>query len=258
MGEAHIITVNTSLCARCGLCRKDCPHGLWSVTDRGAEIASQSCLKCGHCVAICPEGAISMSGYPEMPEEINSDMKPEPEALMTLIKCRRSIRHFTPQDVSPEIVDRIIEAGRYTPTARNTQGVSYVILRENMDEYERIAVSLFRGLRPIVGIFYRQFKHFQIDDRFFFKGAPVVIVVKAKNVVDGALAASAMELVARAYGVGVLYSGLFSVAARFSRRLKQKLSADSGERIVTALVLGHPAVKYQRTAQRECPKIRYD
>ena len=258
MTKQHTTSVDLSLCNNCGLCRKDCPHGLWRLSGQGAEIVSQNCMKCGHCVAICPTGAISISGYMDKPEEICHDVKPEPEALMELIKGRRSIRHFTDQDVAGEIVDKIIEAGRYTPTAMNKQGVSYVVLRENKDEYEKIAVALFRKLKSVVGIFYKQFRRFYIDDQFFFKGAPVVIVIKSNNTVDGALAASAMELVARSYGLGMLYSGLFTAAANVSRKLKRKLSAVSRGKVVTTLVLGYPAVKYHRTAQREKAAVFYD
>jgi len=219
-------------------------------------------LKCGHCVAICPQKAVSISGYEDSPEEIPNDLALEPEMLLTLIKSRRSIRQFTDQDVSPEIVSRIIEAGRYTPTGMNRQGVSYVVLRENKDDYERIAVSWFRRLRPFVGIFLKHFRHIHIDDHYFFKGAPVVIVIKAENsatgAIDAALAASAMELTARAYGLGALYLGFFSIIAKLSRKLKRKLSVVSKGKTVTALVLGYPAVTYHRMAQRERPAVQYD
>jgi len=43
-----------------------------------------------------------------------------------------------------------------------------------------------------------------------------------------------------------------------SRKLKRKLSAVSKGKIVTTLVLGYPAVKYRRTAQRERPAVQYD
>jgi nitroreductase/NAD-dependent dihydropyrimidine dehydrogenase PreA subunit len=262
MNREHIISVDLSQCNHCGLCRKDCPRDLWIIGSHGAEVTTQDCIKCGHCVAICPQGAISMSGFEDEPDEIKDDVRPDPETLLTIMKSRRSIRHFTSRDVTPEIIDRIIEAGKYTPTGLNRQGVSYVVLRENKDEYERIAVSWFRKLRPVVGIFMKHFRNIHIDDHYFFKGAPVVIVIKSENsataVVDAALAASAMELMARAYGLGALYLGFFPRIAGMSRKLKRKLSAISKGKVVTVLVLGYPAVKYHRTVQRERSVIQYD
>jgi nitroreductase len=188
-------------------------------------------------------------------------MQPDPEALLAMMKGRRSIRQFTGQDVPKEIVEKIIEAGRYTPTGMNKQRVSYVVLRQNKEECERIAVSWFRKIRPVVSIFIKHFRHREIDDQYFFKGAPVVIVIKADSaatgVIDAALAASAMELMARSYGLGALYLGFFPIIARMSRKLKQKLSAVSKGRIVAALVLGYPDVTYHRTAQRERPVVQY-
>jgi len=45
------------------------------------------------------------------------------------------------------------------------------------------------------------------SDSFFFKGAPLVIIVSARNEVDAALASSYMEIMAESLGLGVLYSG---------------------------------------------------
>jgi nitroreductase len=198
-----------------------------------------------------------MSGFQDAPEALTPGLAYAPEILMALIKGKRSIRQFTKQEISPEIITQIIEAGRYTPTGLNRQGVSYVVLREHLGECEKIAVSFTRRLRPIIGVFLKPFRRMRIDDHFIFKGAAVAIVVKAKNKTDGLLAASAMELVARAHGLGVLYSGMFTRAAKFSRKLKRQLSAVSRGKAVITLVLGYPAVQYQRTAQREQPLVQY-
>ena len=264
MNMVHIVSVDTSQCTRCGLCRKDCPHDAWVIADEGAKVISQECQKCGHCVAICPQNAISISGFEDAPEPL-CDVTPDPETLLAMMKGRRSIRHFTQRDVPPEIVEKIIEAGRYTPTGLNRQGVSYVVLRENKDEYERIAVSAWRKLLPIVRVLFKPFRHLRIDDQYCFRGAPVVIVIKSENVsfgavdiIDGALAASAMEIMARSYGLGALYSESLTNATKFSRKLKRKLSAGSKGKILITLLLGYPAVTYHRTAQKERPIVRYD
>jgi len=265
MNKEFSISVDASLCSRCGSCQKDCLLGLPKINESCAEVInSQACIKCGHCVAICPEGAISISGFEEAPEVILDDMTLDPEIFLAMMKSRRSIRCFKQQDVPLEIIEKIIEAGRYTPTGMNKQGVSYVVLRENKDEYERIAVSLWRRLRPIIGIFMKQFRYIKINDSFCFKGAPVAIVIKSNNtfvgavdIVDGALAASAMELMARSYGLGVLYSSAFTNAIKFSGKLRRKLSINSRREVIITLMIGYPAVKYYRTAQREYPAIKY-
>ena len=134
------------------------------------------------------------------------------------------MRHFTAEDVSSELVAQIIEAGRYTPSGSNRQDVSYVVLRENIDEYEAIAISLFRRLKNLADAFTDKYRRISINDHFLFKSAPIVVVIKSKNLIDGALAASSMELMAQTLNLGVLYSGFFTRLARLSGKLRRKLS----------------------------------
>ena len=258
MQREHIVSVDPALCTKCGLCQKDCPFEIIIMTENGAEVTAPKCAKCGHCVAICPAQAVSISGFEDEPEDIASLPALDPEALMAKIKSRRSMRQFTDQEVAPELIEQIIEAGRLTPTARNIQGTSYVVLRDNISEYERIAVRALRRLRPLIVLIMRRPNGFEIGDRFFFKGAPVAIVIKSNSMVDGALAASLMEIMAQSLGLGVLYSGFFTIAAGLPGKIKRKMALARGEKVVTTLVIGHPAVTYRRTAQRESARVIYD
>lgn len=258
MKNNHTVTIAQHLCIGCRLCVKDCPSSALALKNSISTVIKQDCIKCGHCVAICPTNAVSMSGFEDAPQPLTPDMKVDAGALLGQLKARRSMRHFTAQDVSAEIIEQIIEAGRYTPSGSNKQTVSYVVLRKNIHEYEQIAVSLFRRLKKTADLFTGKYRDTEIDDDFLFKKAPVAIVIKSTDIVDGALAASSMELMAQSLGLGVLYSGFFTYTVRLSRKLKKKLSLSSGEKIVTTLVLGYPAVKYHRTAPKERPTILFD
>ena len=83
-----------------------------------------------------------------------------------------------------------------------------MVLRDDIARFEARAVRLFRRVMPFVRLTSSMARRTSIDDRFFFKGAPAVIVVIARGDIDGALAASNMELMAQAHGLGVLYSCL--------------------------------------------------
>ncbi len=258
MKNEHIVIVNKALCIKCGLCVKDCPSGALAIEKGGAEATDAQCLQCGHCVAICPQNAIAITGFEDEPEAITPEMRADASALLGQLKARRSMRHFTSQPIAPEVIEQVIQAGRYTPSGSNRQAVSYVVLRENIAQYERIALSLFRRAKKLADLFSSQFRQIEIDDHFLFKNAPVVIVIKSPSMVDGALAASSMELMAQALGLGALYSGFFTLTIKLSRKLKKKLSMAPGEKVVTTLVLGYPGVKYQRIAPKERPTVIYD
>ena len=90
----------------------------------------------------------------------------------------------------------------------------------------------------------------KIDDDFFFKGAPLVISILSKDKVSASLAASNMALMAESCGLGVLYSGFFTVAANHSLALRKTLNLKDKANIVTTLVLGYPNVSYHRTVQK--------
>jgi hypothetical protein len=66
-----------------------------------------------------------------------------------------------------------------------------------------------------------------------------------------------MEFIAEANGLGVLFSGYFTVAANISLKIKKVLGISRGKKVVTTLVLGYPKIKYQRSVQRENLDVKY-
>jgi ferredoxin len=258
MKQEHIVSVNPSLCIGCGLCVSDCPTNTMRMESDKAVVTTQACIKCGHCQAICPENAVSISGFDEAPEPITPAMRIDASALSGQLKARRSVRQFSARQIAPELIDQIIEAGRYTPTGTNKQGVSYAVLQKNLAHYEAPSIRLFRRLKRLIDLVYGGFRAIEIDDHFLFKGANAVIVIKGADEVDASLAASSMELMAQSLGLGVFYSGFFTMIARFSGKISRKLGIRRGEKAVTTLVLGYPAVQYRRTAQREAAEVLFD
>lgn len=256
MKQNHMIQIDLVKCVGCGLCRIDCPTGNLIVENKRASVIEQNCILCGHCAAVCPKAAISITNYDELPMEINGPTVLDPQKLLAAIRTRRSIRQFTNQPIMPEIIAQIIEAGRLTPTGGNAQDVSFIVLEDGMEYVEKAAVRLFRRLFPFVKIINPSVKHAVIDDHFFFKQAPAAILILSPDKVDGALAASNMALMAEACGLGVLYSGFFSIAANHSRRLRKKLGFNRRDKVVTTLVLGYSGVTYYRTVQRDAASVR--
>ena len=84
-----------------------------------------------------------------------------------------------------------------------------------------------------------------------------MIVILSETKLNGALAAQNMEFAAEANGLGVLFSGFFTMAANASPTIKKALGIAKGKKAVTTLVLGYPAVTYQRSAPREKSAVTY-
>ncbi|MBP2025293.1 nitroreductase family protein [Peptoniphilus stercorisuis] len=248
------ILVNIDKCIGCKKCVIDCPMSNIIIKDKKAIVLSNDCLICGHCQAICPKNAIEITGFDEDIEEVDKYIL-NPEEYLRSIKTRRTIRDFRDDDIDDYIINQIIESGRYAPTARNAQDVSFIILKDKKDEFENIAVLFFRRLIKVAKVFSVSLRKINIDDNFFFKDAPIVILVVSKNKIDGSLASQNMATMAESYDLGVLFSGFFTVISRHSKKIKRELNLNRKEKVVMTLVIGKANVKYLRTTNKEDAKV---
>ncbi|MFR5876579.1 MAG: nitroreductase family protein [Eubacterium sp.] len=246
------ISINNDRCLGCSLCIKDCPTGALYLDNNKAVPRNSGCIECGHCFAICPVNAVSMNGYDMNGcNEIGSMTDINSEKLLLAMKSRRTIRHFKADPVEQEKLDMILEAGRYSPTAANSQNVAYTVLGSKQREIEDKCISLFRSGQKLASPFVEVVKNVHIDDNFFFKGAPLVIVVSGKDDVNAGLASSYMELAAESMGLGVLYSGFFVVCSKLNPKIKSILKLPKGHKVVSCMIIGYPNVEYKRIAPRK-------
>ncbi|MBQ1515126.1 MAG: nitroreductase family protein [Lachnospiraceae bacterium] len=260
----HIITVDDLACVGCGACEADCPASNIKVQLMKASPVSQNCMMCGHCVAICPVGAVSISGFPEKPVDVPAGedgpakTSVDPDALETALRFRRSVRRFSHKDVPKEMIDRIIEAGRLTPTAVNAQGTSYFVIRKHRAELEAEAVKLVGKFLPAAKAAVPKLRGFQVGQNFFFRRAPLVIVVVSKDKVSASMAAQSMMTMAEAQGLAGFFSGFFSMAVNASGKIRSRMGIKKKDgKAVTTLVLGWPSVTYRRSAQREEARVKW-
>ena len=250
------IVINEEKCIGCSLCVNDCPGACIRLENGKARAAGSGCIECGHCYAICPQGAVRMTNYACGEEPVVSMTELDSDTLLSAMRSRRTVRHFTDQPVEEEKIRKILEAGRYCPTGGNSQNVAYTILGSRQAEAEAICVELFRKGQKLGAPLVDFLKRIDISDSFFFKGAPLVIVVSGRDDVNAALASSYMEIMAESLGLGVLYSGFFRVCAGISAKLRRLLDLPKGHSVVTCMVIGYPAVKYRRIVPRKDPQAR--
>lgn len=262
-----MVNIRSEKCTGCAQCVNDCfPHNI--IMENGkAQTISDDCLGCGHCVAICPANAVEMPAC-DMKDIV--DITPQnitAAELLSFIKCRRSIRQYKACPVAHQLLLQIIEAGRYTATAANRQELSFIVVEKEMAQFrDRVIKNLAEKGRTLLAAentspqmeryaqrwitfenSYRQNPN-EKDEVFF--GAPVVILIAGDNPIDAGLAASNMELVACANGLGVLYSGFIARGAQ-NENTKMMLGAPADKEILLALVIGYPDVNYKRSAPRK-------
>lgn len=254
-----MIQIDQSLCIGCGLCVQDCISGYMRMED-GKPVAPSACLQCGHCVAVCPQGAVRIPEY-DMDDVTLCAIHLDADALLSSIKSRRSIRKYQPKKIEREKLDNIVQAGRYTATAKNTQGCRFVLVQEELDTfkefiYQQIERTVQSGTLPdgVPAAMQQQYPRFLALRKqgvdFLFRNAPAVLFVAGNTPVDAALAAQNMELMAVAQGLGALYNGYLNYTIHLAPELKQWLGLEDKASYV-CMLLGYPAVDYVRTAPRK-------
>ncbi len=272
-----MMKVDKDLCIGCSLCVKDCMVKDIELIDKKAHIKNVACFKCGHCVAICPKNAVSTDDYnmDEVKDYNKEEFSIDADNLLNFIKFRRSVRHFKNQDVEIEKLSKIIEAGRFTQTARNTQGVSYIVVKDGIEALKEMSLErlsdmgkyMLANLTPetmnlklYAQMWVRMYEEFKSNptgrDNLFFN-APAVILVVSDNPVDASLASSNMELMTNALGLGTFFSGFFTRSAEGNKKIIDFLGLNENQKIVTCMVIGYPDVKYQRTTPRKEAQISW-
>ncbi|MFP4562387.1 MAG: nitroreductase family protein [Spirochaetia bacterium] len=143
------------------------------------------------------------------------------------IRTRKSVRKFLGKQVEDDKLNRILEAGRLAPSARNLQEWRYLVVRD--DELRRGLIDAAAGQR-------------------FVGQAPVVIVCCAETdghvmrcgercyPIDVAVSVDHMTLAAAAEGLGTCWIGAF-----YQDQVKHLLGIPEEIRVVALLPLGYPA-----------------
>ena len=252
-----IIEISREKCIGCGLCAKDCPASAIKVVG-GKAVFYGGCIECGHCYAVCPKEAIGMCGYDDSDcGEVTSMEEIDTATLLNAMKSRRTIRQYKDIPVEQEKIDKILEAGRYAPTGKNAQTTAFTVLGSMQDDIEKGCVKLFRGGVEVGKLFSQTLRNNEIDDNFFFKKAPLVIVVSGKDGVSASLASAYMELCANSMGLAVLYSGFFVACTIINPLIKNKLRLPRGHRVITCMIIGYPDVEYRRIPPRKPLDVKY-
>ncbi|MCI6152274.1 nitroreductase family protein [Fusobacterium perfoetens] len=253
-----MIRVDSNKCIKCKMCIKDCFPENIIFEEEKIKIKSD-CMMCGHCVAVCPTNAITFEGYEETQELKSLDSKINSEVFLNFVKSRRSIRHFKDKKIDRDIIEKLLEVGRYSPTGANIQDVKYYVIQDKLEEFKPLVwegINNFTNsgennmfLRKYRSLFVEMYENRGIDDKLFFK-APMVLVITSSNKTNGVLAGDKIEMMANMMGLGVLFSGFIEMGITSNEELIKKFKLKRNV-VCTCMLIGYPDISYQRTAPRK-------
>lgn len=283
--------VNKGRCVGCGLCLKVCPSFVLDVLSAKVQVVrGEWCIGCGHCIAVCPMEALEYPGTDERAlPQTGSGPAVSPESLFRLFRERRSVRVYTNEPVPRNLLDHVIEAGRYAPTGRNSQNVHYLVVtsREEIEGLRQMTLRfydrIFRRVRGRFGAFllglvagrkivaslreslpkvtYAKSLIEQGKDPLFYH-APVLMLVHAESwdpcsPFNGGVALYNASLMAHALGLECCFNWYLVSAVNHDKKIRNRLGIPQDHQCYGAMTLGYPDVNYARLVRREPPKVTW-
>ncbi len=62
LSNVSTLALDSEACTGCGMCEMVCPHGVFEIEDRKANILDRDgCMECGACANNCPVNAIRVT-----------------------------------------------------------------------------------------------------------------------------------------------------------------------------------------------------
>ena len=144
--------------------------------------------------------------------------------VLEAIRDRRSIRRYHRKDVPDEKLMQVLEAGRWAPSAHNSQPRKFIVVKNEKVRRELAQIATYGS---------------------FLAEAPVAIAVvidpSSSNhpVEDGAAATQNMLLAAHAIGLGSCWIGAYG--SGYEDRARQILGVSGDKRLLSLISLGYAA-----------------
>ncbi len=250
--------VDKTLCRHCGTCVAGCVCGLLSLNAEGfpqMDMERQHiCVRCGHCTALCPSCAVTLDNMDSNKLEGIGESATA-TTVANIIKTRRAIRKFLPQDVDKALLEKLFSLAAFAPTAHNAREVAYTVLygRAKVEKLLDATVELMEKHEMFPG----HTQNVRNGRDTLYRGAPCLILIHAPERIlsetDCAVATSYMELVLPSLGLGSCWAGMLIEACVHG--LPHGLSLPNGHKLYAALMVGIPDISYHRIPYRSEPEV---
>lgn len=275
------IKIEKESCIKCGKCAQVCPSGIMVKDESSKEINlihTEHCIGCGHCVDVCPSDSVIHSDFPaEHVHPIDYSQMPTPEQVMLLIKSRRSNRTITSKPVPQELLEQIVEAARYAPTATNSRQISFTLITEpeKLLQVSNYTIGVFNSLaklllNPVVKLLLKPFmketyryvpvfenlkqEHAEGKDPILRKATALLIIHTLKSnrfgCEDANLAYQNASLMAQSLGVSQVYMGFVLTAIKEDHKNRFNSITGVDGKVQAIMALGMPAFKYPKYVDR--------
>lgn len=159
------------------------------------------------------------------------------ENVMDVIRSRRTIRNYLDKDVPPEVLDRVLEAVRWSPSWANTQCWEIVVVRDPEVKL-KLQQTLAKGnpaARAVVEAPIVLAVCGRLQAAGFYKG---VMATKLGDwyMFDLGIATQSLCLEAHNEGLGTVVAGLLD-----HDKAGEVLQVPAGYQIVALIPLGYPS-----------------
>lgn len=180
---------------------------------------------------------------------------------LEVIRSRRSIRAFKPEQINEEELKEILEAGIYAPSATNKQPWHFTVV-QNKKLLDRLSESFKELARKSEDDYVKRVGE---NEKFHvFYNAPTVILVSGDNTnhyaaVDCAAAMENMLLAAEALNIGSCWIGFIAylLNSEEGKEYLKELGIPEGYKQIHAAAIGYKKVNISKALPRKENSINY-